>query len=105
MKRDKIQNTVIKFKDNNINNECYLDGCNDIKTKGNDNKNYKSNDDNNKRNNYKINIIMIIVIVIVIIVVIVVIVKKIKLIEVIKIVQIVVREEVLLVTPAPDKRS
>ena len=38
MKKDKIQNTVIKFKDNNINNECYLDSCNDIKTKGNDNK-------------------------------------------------------------------
>ena len=76
MKRDKIQNTVIKFKDNDINNECiecYLDSCNNIKTKGN----------NNKRNDDKINIIMIMIIVIVIVIVIV---KKIKLIEVIKIV-------------------
>lgn len=53
MKIDKSQNSIIKFKDNNINSEyieCYLDSCNDIKTKGNDNKNDESNDDNNKRN-------------------------------------------------------
>ena len=89
MKRDKIKNSIIKFKDNNINNEYYLDSCNDIKTKENDNKNDESNDDNNKRNDDKINIKMIIVIVIVIVIkitIMIMIVKKIKLIEVIKIV-------------------
>ena len=58
MKRDKIQNSIIKFKDNDIDNECYLDNCDDIKTKGNDNKNDESNNDNNKRNDDKINIII-----------------------------------------------
>ena len=36
MKRDKIRNSIIKFKDNNIYNEyigCYLDSYDDIKTK------------------------------------------------------------------------
>lgn len=52
MKRDKIQNSIIKFKDNDIDNEyieCYLDSCNDIKTKGNDN-NEKHKSDDNKTN-------------------------------------------------------
>lgn len=54
MKRDKIQNSIIKFKDNDIDNEyieCYLDNCDDIKTKGNENDNNKRNDDNNSDSN------------------------------------------------------
>lgn len=42
MKRDKIQNTIVKFKDNDIDNEYieyYLDSCDNIKTKRNDNDN------------------------------------------------------------------
>lgn len=60
MKRDKIQNSIIKFKDNDINSEyieCHLDSCNDIKTKGNDNnEKHKSND--NKMNMMKIMIMI-----------------------------------------------
>lgn len=37
MKRDKIQNIVIKFKDNDIDNEYCLDSYDDIKTKRNNN--------------------------------------------------------------------
>lgn len=45
MKRDKIQNSIIKFKDNDIDNEYCLDSCNDIKINGND-------DDDNNNDNY-----------------------------------------------------
>ena len=59
MKRDKIQNSIIKFKDNDIDidNECCLDNCDNIKTEGNDYDNYNDNNDDYKRNDDKINII------------------------------------------------
>lgn len=77
MKRDKIQNSIIKFKDNDINNECCLDNCDDIKIKGNDKEDDKGNNkSNDNENDYdKINIIIIVIVIVIV--------KKIKLIEVI----------------------
>lgn len=85
MKRDKVQNTVIKFKDNDIDNEYCLDSYDDIKTKGNDNKN-----DNDYKNDYdKTNIIIVMIMMIIIMMI----VKKIvKMMKMMKVMTIMIKE-------------